>query len=545
MNLVLENYNFNQKNFAILLDLNARLSEENNLLQANQKATDDRYTKLAEENTQLQQSIKNLENQISCYLEQIRLGKIKRFGVTSEASGQLNFDLSQVFDEEEAEEGFETEDLVKAEEDLCDTETITYTRKKKTVGRKIDTSKLPREVVIHDLPEAEKCCDKCGSQLEKFGEDRSEQLEYIPAQVKVIEHVCSKYTCRCCETVKTATKPEMPIPKSMAAPSLIAEVIIKKYQHHLPWYRQSQIFAQDGLDIPANTISNWFLQAGEAINPLGVALKEQLNNTHILQADETPVKVLQDNIRGYMWGYHSLEPNNRFILFEYNESRSGKVASDNLEKYSGILQTDGYGGYNNLRTKNNIISIGCWAHCRRYFTNVVKIASNTGKAYEIIKWIAKLYQIESIAREQDLSFAARKELRQTHAPPILQKIHELLTDTIPPPKSALGKAIAYALNHWEYLTKYLDYGEAEIDNNLIENEIRPFAVSRRNWLFIGNAGAAKTAALFYSLIHSCKINGINPKKYLVYVLCQTGGMRRNEISPKSLLPQFIDKTLLV
>ena len=288
----------------------------------------------------------------------------------------------------------------------------------------------------------------------------------------------------------------------MATPSLIAEVIIKKYEHHLPWYRQSQIFAQDGLDIPANTIGNWFLQSGEVVAPLGIALKDQINNTRVLQADETPVKVLENNIRGYMWGYHSLQPNNRFVLFEYNDSRSGKVASYNLEKYSGILQTDGYSGYNELRSRSNVISIGCWAHCRRYFTDVIKISSSNGKAHEVVKWISKLYQIESTAREQDLSFAARRELRQTQAPPILRKIHELLTNTVPPPKSALGKAISYALNHWEYLTRYLEYGEAEIDNNLMENLIRPFAVGKKNWLFLGNVEAAKTAALFYSLLQA-------------------------------------------
>ena len=521
MDLKLEKPTFTQENFVTLLDLNYKLTEEVERLQQNQQA---------------------LENQISCYVEQIRLGKMRQFGQKSEASGQLELTLSFTFDETDEADRLEE---VKTEGNPPNSETITYIRKKKTVGRKVDTSKLSREVIVHDLTEAEKHCSQCGSRLEKFGEDSSEQLEYIPAQVKVIEHVCPKYTCRCCETVKAATKPEMPIPKSMATPSLIAEVIIKKYEHHLPWYRQSKIFAQDGLDIPANTICNWFLQAGEVLESLSIALKEQINKTNILQADETPVKVLKDNIRGYMWGYHSLEPTNRFVLFEYNESRSGKVASDNLKEYYGILQTDGYSGYNNLRAKDEIISIGCWAHCRRYFTDVIKISSSNGKAHEVVKWISKLYQIEDMAREQNLGFAARKELRQTQAPPILQKIHELLTKAIPPPKSAIGKAIAYALNHWEHLTRYVDHGEAEIDNNLIENQIRPFAVSRKNWLFIGNETAAKTAALFYSLIQTCKLNGINPKKYLIHVLYQSGRIRRNEVNPKDLLPQFIDTILLV
>jgi transposase len=520
MDIRLESPAFTEENFIALLDLNSKLAEEIERLQRNQQA---------------------LENQISCYTEQIRLSKVKQFGRKSETIDQLELTLSFTFDEMDEADRLEE---VKAEGVQADTETITYVRKKKVVGRRIDTSSLPREVVVHDLPEEDKHCSQCGSQLEKFGEDRSEQLEYIPAQVKVIEHICPKYTCRGCESIKSASKPEMPIPKSMAAPSLIAETIIRKYEYHLPWYRQSKIFMQDGLDIPANTICNWFLQAGEILEPLGVALKEQLNSTNILQADETPVKVLKNNIRGYMWGYHSLEPGNRFMLFEYNELRSGKVASDNLANYRGILQTDGYSGYNSLRDKTGIIGIGCWAHCRRHFTDVIKISNNSGKAHEVVKWIGKLYQLEEVAREQLLDFAARKELRQTQAPPILEKIHELITKATPPPKSAIGKAIGYALNHWGYLIRYVDHGEAEIDNNLIENQIRPFAISKKNWLFIGNTRAAQIAALFYSLIQSCKLNNINPKKYLVYVLYQAGRIRRLEVDPRNLLPQFIDRSLL-
>ena len=245
-----------------------------------------------------------------------------------------------------------------------------------------------------------------------------------------------------------------------------------------------------------------------------------------------------------MWGYHSLEPDNQFVLFEYNRSRSGKTASDNLERYRGILQTDGYGGYNSLRARDDIISLGCWAHCRRKFTDVVKISSKSGKAHEVVKWIGKLYQIESEAREKNLSFDARKELRQSQAPPILRKIQEVITKSIPPPKSALGKAITYALNQWGDLTRYVDHGEGEIDNNLMENQIRPFAIGRKNWLFLGNERSAKIAAFFYSLIQTCRINDIDARKYLIHVLTQAAGMRRGEVDPKNLLPQFIDRSLL-
>jgi transposase len=269
-------------------------------------------------------------------------------------------------------------------------------------------------------------------------------------------------------------------------------------------------------------------------------LEEQLKFTHVLQADETPVKVLDDNIRGYMWGCHSCEPKNKFILFKYSDSRSGKVASDILRDYTGILQSDGYSGYNELRFRDTVINIGCWAHCRRNFVDVIKIASTPGKAQEIVKLINELYHIETTARNQNLDFSERQKLRQKEAVPILEKIHESLTKANAPPKSSLGKAITYALNQWQYLKKYTDHGEAEIDNNLIENQIRPFALGRRNWLFLGNEKAANTAAFFCSIIQTCRINNIDARKYLIYVLTQAGEMRRGRINPKILLPQFID-----
>lgn len=523
MEVTTTNCNYSPEKIASILEINSKLFEENSHLKT--------------KTTELETNLEDAKKQINWLMEQFKLNKQKEFGRKNESSEHLQ--LSLIFDEESSDD-------VVAETVDTDTETITYSRKKKKAGRKIDTSNLPREVINHDLPDAEKSCAQCGTELTKFGEDRSEQLEYIPAQVKVIEHVVPKYkySCKCSDTVKCATKPDLPIPKSMAAPSLIAEVIIKKYSHHLPWYRQSKIFAQEGIDIPANTICNWYLQAGEVLGPLRQALKSQLNNTNVLQVDETPVKVLEKDIRGYMWCYHSCDPKNRFILFEYNDSRSGKVVGDNLKDYQGILQSDGYSGYNSIRKKAGIINIGCWAHCRRNFADVVKISSKAGKAHEVMKWITKLYQIESEARESDLSCTQRKQFRQERSPPILEKIKELITKSTPPTKSALGKAITYTLNQWEYLIRYIDYGEAEIDNNWIENQIRPFALGRRNWLFIGNEKSANTAAFFYSLIQSCILNDIDTRKYLVYILKQAGKMRREEVDPSSLLPQFIDRTLL-
>jgi transposase len=245
MDLRQENSSFTRENFNILLNQNAQLFAENKHLKLN---------------------LETAEKKLNWLTEQIRLSKHRQFSNKSECGKFLQLELA--FDEL-AEGGVDGVEDAEAEAEPAEglsagTETITYTRKKKAVGRRIDTSKLSREIIVHDLSESEKSCAKCGKELKRFGEDRSEQLEYIPAQVKVIEHVVPKYkySCKCCDTVKFAPKPETPLPKSMAGASLITEVIIKKYQHHLPWYRQSQIFAQDGLDIPANTICNWFMQRG-------------------------------------------------------------------------------------------------------------------------------------------------------------------------------------------------------------------------------------------------------------------------------------------
>lgn len=483
---------------------------------------------LKTENSELKNSLEEARQKIAWYEEQIRLWKQRHFGKKSEMMEALQLSLFDALEEETAE--FEKE-------------SITYTRNKKSVGRKIDTSKLPREQQVHDLTEEEKQCS-CGQKLEKIGEDKSEQLEYIPAHIKVIEHITPKYTCRNCETIKSATKACGPIPKSMASASLLTEIIISKYEHHLPLYRRSKMFMQEGIEIPDNTLGNWVMQSGEILSPIEEALWQQINHSSCLQADETPVKVLKKDSKGYMWCYHSCTPDNRFVIFEYSENRSGTVVEKRLSDYKGILQSDGYSGYNGLRAENRIINLGCFAHCRRKFAEIIKTTKNKGKAHEALSYIRKLYTIESDAK--DLGFESRKKLRQEKAKPILDKMHKWLqkSQTTVPPQSSLGKAISYALNQWPYLYEYINHGEAEIDNNWCENQIRPFALGRKNWLFAGNARGARVAALIYSLIQSCKLNNINARQYLNYIFKKTHELRRGEIDAVSLLPQFIDTKLL-
>lgn len=512
MSDLLNNLDFSQENFTFLF-------KQNSLL--------------AQEITDLKKQAVNDKQQITYLIEQLKLGRLRHFGKKADNPNQLSLDLSDVFDEEIEEDTQQVEPEAK--------ETITYTRNKRTVGRKLNTDLLPREQIIHDLSAEEKICD-CGKELKKIGEDKSEQIEYIPAQLKVIEHITYKYACHTCETIKSAEKPEST--KSMAAPSLIAEVIVKKLEHHLPWYRQSKIFLNDGLDIPANTICNWYLQTGAILESLSQALQEQVNKTHLLQADETTVKVLKPDIKGYMWVYHSYAKENKFVLFEYNDSRAGNVVNTTLQNYEGILQIDGYSGYNGISSKDKVIHIGCWAHCRRKFVEVTKLSNVQGKAYKIVELIKKLYKIEADAKEANLEYSARKDLRQSQSKPVLENIKTLVDEITASDSSALGKAVTYAKNQWPHLIRYIEYGEAEIDNNWAENQIRPFALGRKNWLFIGNKDSARIAAFFYSIIQTCRLNAIDPRKYLIYVIKNAGKMRKKEIDPTQLLPQFINHKLI-
>jgi transposase len=328
----------------------------------------------------------------------------------------------------------------------------------------------------------------------------------------------------------------------MATAGFIAEVITKKYEQHLPLYRQSKIFEKLGATIPDNTLGNWVMHAASALLPLERAAREQIRYVHLLQSDDTKIKTIKPNKDGYFWGYHSCDPGNRFIFFEYSPSRSAQIPNETLKDFTGLLQTDGYSGFNDLRKKSSVINFGCWDHCRRKFTDVVKVADKDkkGRAAQLLLPINKLYEIEREAK--NMSIASRKIFRQENAKPVLDFIWEEISKIHAPPKSLLSVAVTYAVNQWTHLTEYINYGEVPISNCWIENQIRPFALGRRNWLFTGTPESANKAALLYSLIQTCRMNCIDPRQYLEHVLNLSNAMRRGDTSPTSLLPQFINKS---
>jgi transposase len=461
-----------------------------------------------------QEEIAHLKQQYANLLEQIKLEKLHRYGRKSESHvSQLTLDL---FDEAESED--EKEQTASEQQ----TQTITYERGKPK--RKPLPKHLPREEIVHDIDDKDKVC-ACGCEKNKIGEEVSEQLEVIPASLKVVAHIRPKYACnRCDASVATSPMPELFLPKHIATPSLVAYTLINKFQDHLPLYRQAQMWKRLNVDIPRNTMSNWIMKAYEICEPLKDALIKELLSTDYLQVDETPVQVLKESGRNntsksYIWVYRSARPDKKLILYDYQPTRQGLWPEQILSEFEGYLQTDGYKGYDWAKDKANIIQLGCMAHARRPFAELVKIAKSVGKSHQAVAYIKKLYAIEKQARLNNLSPDARKALRLEKALPILEALFKWVKQSLltAVPQSKLAKGLNYINDRQQSLSNYLLDGRLEIDNNGVENKIRPLAIGRKNWLFSGSPKGANASCFFYSLINSATDNGLNPFSYLMHV----------------------------
>lgn len=457
----------------------------------------------------LQEENKTLKQNYERVLEQFKLAQQQRFSRSSE-SNVLQMELQ--FDEAEAVPSAEL-----PEEE--NTVTITYTRNKPK--RRPLPDDLPREVIEHDIAELDKQCT-CGCLKQRIGEEVTEQLEIIPAQLKVIAHVRPKYACnRCDEGVSVAPLPKLFLPKSMAAPSLVAHTIVSKYQNHLPLYRQEKIWEGMGIHIPRNTACGWVIHAAEVCMPMREALIGALLESNYLQADETPLQVMNEPGRNntstsYIWVYQSAKPDKKVILFDYRQTRQALWPKEILKGYQGYLQTDGYSGYDWVSQHPDIIHLACMAHARRPFAELVKLAKSTGKSHQAIAFFQKLYAIEKQAKIEKLSPQQRYLLRLNKALPILNEMENWLKQSRQHalPQSKLGNALTYMHQRWKELNHYLLDGILEIDNNAIENQIRPFALGRKNWLFAATPNGAQASALFYSLIATANANGWNAFDYL-------------------------------
>jgi transposase len=354
----------------------------------------------------------------------------------------------------------------------------------------------------------------------KIGEIITELLEVEPANIYVRQIIRPKYIIEQNDEqtrIITADLPTMPIPKGNAGASMLAHIIVNKFVDHLPFYRQVQMFRRQKVDIPESTIGSWFTASSKLLEPLYQTLQNLILSRDYLQADETPIPVLTKDKpgsthKGYHWVYY--DPINRQVLFNYQPSREREGPDEMLKNFSGYLQTDGYTAYNNLKNQAKIQHLACMAHARRKFEH----AKNNEPVLvgQIMAMFRDLYEIERQARENNLSHDEIKALRLLKATDILMDMKVWLDDKLlaVPPKSAFGAAVAYTLHLWPRLIRYLENGCFQIDNNLIENSIRPVALGRKNYLFAGSHEAAQNAAMIYSLLASCKINNVEPFAWL-------------------------------
>jgi transposase len=431
-------------------------------------------------------------------------------------------------------------------------------------GRKPLPENLPRVEIIHDLAEEEKVC-QCGAQLSRIGQDTCEKLDYIPAKVRVLRHIRYKYACKSCEgveddgpTVKIAPAPVQLIEKSMATEGLLAHITVSKFADALPLYRQQKIFARLGVELSRASMANWLVQAAQRCKPLIELLEHEIRGGPLIHMDETPLQVLKEPGRAnmsksYMWVFCGGKTDRPAVLYRYHPTRSGKVALAFLDQYRGYIQSDDYDGYNCLGQKKSITHMGCWAHARRKFAEVIKARKKIrGKrvnaktlADDALDYIGKMYLIEKQAREQEMTAEQIHTLRQQKAKPILDEFEKWLEKTQPltPPQGLLGIAINYALRNWSKLTVYIEDGRLKPDNNTAENAIRPFVLGRKNWLFAGAPNGADASAAFFSLIETAKANGLEPYSYLRCLFEQIP-LVKDQDGYRNLLPQYIDPDLI-
>ena len=429
-------------------------------------------------------------------------------------------------------------------------ETITIERNKPKKQEKVVNirgqlpSDLPRITEVIEPKE-----DITGAK--KIGEEITEVMEYTPGKIYVRRYVRPKYALPEDKGVVIGELPSLPIPRGNAGASLITHIIVSKYCDHIPFYRQGQIFKRDGVLIPESTINDWFQKACDLIEPLYQKSVELIRKSPYLMVDETPIPVLDNNHpgsthRGYFWVYY--DPINKIVCFDYQKGRGREGPLTFLKGYRGTLQTDGYSGYDIFEHKEGITMLSCMAHARRYFDQ----AKNNDKERSeyVLGEMQKLYEVERIAREGEYSYDQRKEIRMEKSLPILQGIEIWLKDNITKvlPKSAIGVAIGYTLGRWDRLKRYIDDGHYEIDNNLIENSIRPVALGRKNYLFAGSHEAAQKAAMIYSFLGTCKINNINQSDWFNDILNRISDYKVNhleELLPNNWKPiinnQHVDK----
>ncbi len=443
----------------------------------------------------------------------------------SRKSEQLNRQQLALFEKQAQESDSSTKPLpeIPKQQDNDDDlpPTATASRPSAPRGRQPLPAHLKRERIEHDLPQDAKHCTKCNRDLRHFGQETSERLVYIPAQWKVIEEVCYKYACQC--TIHTAMKPSQPLPKSLASPSLLAQVIVAKFCDHLPLHRQAKIYARSGVELSEQTMCDWMRSSAELLKGLYEELKREVLASKVVGTDDTAVPVrikgLDHTRSGRVWPYVG-DREHEAVVYDFTLDRSRAGPAEFLSGYRGHLQADAYAVYDAFfkPKQRGLTEVGCLAHARRH---VHKALETDSRLQGVMHWIAKLYAVEKYARECGaLGGEALKALRTTFAKPVVKRLRDLLDQLHQEllPKSAAGKAVNYLLKHWPALTRFASNGDLPIDNNRTERAIRPWAIGRNNWTFFGSPRGGETAAVLMSFVASCKLVGVDPYAWFSDVL---------------------------
>src|SRR3990170_238479 len=414
-------------------------------------------------------------------------------------------------------------DLAGAEARLPSAETKP-SRTRSPVDRPSLPAHLPRQDMRLDIEH--QTCPCCGGELHAIGETVSEMLDYVPARLRVIRIRRPRYGCRACGTIHQAPAPERPIAKGLATPGLLAHVLVSKYCDHLPLYRQSQIFARHGVELDRSTLANWVGGAVWWLEPLQARLAEHVFASQTLFADDTPIPVLDPGRgrtkTGRLWVYARDDrpwcgPDPPAAIYLYSPDRRSERPAGHLQRFKGVVQVDGYAGFERLCAGGQIQLAACWAHARRKFYEVHQ-ATGSPVAAEALRRIAELYAIEATIRGQTAE--ARQGARRAQSLPLVEAMKTWLEAELNrvPPRGGVADAIRYALNRWNALCRFLVDGHIELDNNTVERAIRPIALGRKNHLFAGSDGGAARWAIVASLLATAKLNVVEPFAYLKDVL---------------------------
>ena len=465
-----------------------------------------------------------MQRQIDWLTEQLTAANRKKYGssadkATEEAVEQMSF----LFNEAEV-----YEDKREEREEAEKTTVKEHTRRSGSI-RDVVPEDIEVRVVEHRLPEEERICPECGTVMVEIGKEEKDSLKLIPAQAWVQRDVYYTYACVNCKEngietpmVKTPREPSI-IPGSFASPEAVAEIMVEKFVMYSPLYRQEQAWKSRNIQLTRQTMSNWLVRcAKDWLTPICEELHKQLLAASVIHADETEVQVLHEPGKGptsksYMWLYRTGKAEEQqIVLYEYQPGRSGKNPKSFLSGFRGYLQTDGYAGYHAVE---DVTHVGCWAHARRKFTEaeaVLPKGKKTGAAVEGEAFCDKLFSIEEKLAE--LPPGDRYEKRREQAKPVLDAMEAWAAKRTAAPKSKLGQALHYLQEQWPNLVTYLEDGRLELSNNAAERSIKPFMMGRKNWLFMNTPGGAEAGAVIYSIIETAKANGLDPYRYLCYIL---------------------------